>query len=76
MGLLDKVKNLRKKVDSGQINKAADSIEKNMTDERVDQAMKRVPGGDKLEGRVPDNVGEKAADKMREYGGSDKDKSE
>lgn len=76
MGLLDKVKNLGKKVDSDEINRAADAVEKNVTDERVDQAMKRVPGGDKLEGKVPDNVGEKAADKMREYGGSDKDKSE
>ncbi|HLT21407.1 MAG TPA: hypothetical protein VKZ96_18270 [Thermomicrobiales bacterium] len=65
-GLLAKIKSL---ITPDRANQAADAIEKNVTDQRVDQAMGRVPGADRFADRVPDNVGEKAADTIRDQAG-------
>jgi len=65
-GLLAKAKALFSRERADQ---AADAIEKNVTDQRVDQALNKVPGGDKLADKVPDNVGQKAADAIREHAG-------
>lgn len=61
-GLLAKLKNM---ISPSHAEQAADAIEKNVTDERVDDALTRVPGGDQIADKVPDDVGEKAADATR-----------
>jgi hypothetical protein len=62
-GLIAKLKSM---ISPDRAEKAADTIEQNVTDQRVDDALKRVPGGDKVGEHVPDNVGEKAADATRD----------
>ena len=69
-GLIDKLKSL---FTPDRANQAADQIEKNVTDERIDQAMGRVPGADRFADRVPDNAGEKAADAIRDHAGTQDD---
>lgn len=69
-GLIDKLKRM---ISPDNADKAADSIEENVTDERVDNAVNRAPGGEHVAGRVPDDVGQKAADKTREFGGVEDD---
>ena len=44
----------------------ADQVEQNVTDERVGQALDAVPGAEAVADKVPENVGEKAADAIRE----------
>jgi hypothetical protein len=68
-GLIDKLKSL---FTPDRANQAADAIEQNVTDERVDQALNRVPGSDRFADKVPDNVGEKAADAIRDHAGDDR----
>lgn len=68
-GLFNKAKSM---LSGKNADKVADAIETNVTDERVDDVLGKVPGGDKLAGKVPDNVGEKASDAVREHLGSDK----
>lgn len=70
-GLIDKIKSM---LSPDRANQAADQVETHVTDERVDQAVSRAPGGQHVAGRVPDNVGEQAADKIRETGGATEDK--
>lgn len=62
-GLIDKIKNL---ISPDKGNQAADTIEEHVTDERIDQTLGKVPGGDQIADKVPDNVGEQAADLTRD----------
>lgn len=68
-GLLAKLKNM---ISPSQAEQAADAIEKNVTDEKVDQVVSKVPGGDQIAAKIPDNVGEKAADLTRDTFGDNK----
>ncbi|MEZ4521296.1 MAG: hypothetical protein R3A46_06595 [Thermomicrobiales bacterium] len=70
-GLIDKIKAM---LTPDRANQAADQVEKHVTDDRVDQAVRRAPGGQHVAGKVPENVGEQAADKIREAGGATDDK--
>jgi hypothetical protein len=70
-GLIAKIKGM---LSPDRANQAADTIEKNVTDERIDQGMQRVPGADRVADKVPDNVGEKAADAIRDHAGDKDDK--
>lgn len=72
-GLIDKIKSL---ISPERADQAADQVERNVTDERVDSTLERVPGGDKVEDKVPDDVGEQAADKIRDAGGAAEDETE
>jgi len=73
-GLLAKIKNM---ISPSHAEKAADTIEQKATDQRVDDTLNRVPGGDKVAEHVPDNVGEKAADMTRDtFGEKQPDKPE
>jgi hypothetical protein len=69
-GLIAKIKGM---FTSERADQAADAVEKNVTDERVDSAMSRVPGGERVADKVPDDVGEKAADAIRDAAGDDED---
>ena len=69
-GWLDKI---RRKISPSHGDKAADSIEKNVTDERVDSVLDRTPGGEHVAGRVPDDVGTQAGDTVRSNFGSKKE---
>jgi len=69
-GLIDKIKSL---FSPERADQAADQVERNVTDERVDQTMDRVPGGDRVADKVPDDVGGKAADAIRDAGGAAED---
>ena len=64
-GLIDKIKSL---FTSERADQAADQVERNVTDERINQATGRVPGGERAAEHIPDNAGEQAADKIRESG--------
>lgn len=75
-GLISRVKQMFGKADPGMVEKAASAVETNVSDERVDQALGHVPGGDRVRDHVPDNVGEKAADAMRDLAGDDQDKQQ
>lgn len=68
-GWLDKIKNM---ISPSRGEQAADAIEKNLTDERVDSAMNRVPGGSNLADKVPDDINTKAADAVRDNFGEKK----
>jgi hypothetical protein len=72
-GIIDKIKSM---FTPDRADQVADQVEKNVTDERVGQVMDRVPGADRIAGSVPDNVGAKAADAIRDAGGVDDDKKE
>lgn len=63
---------LRGKVSSEQAEKAADAIEKNVTEERVDSVLNKVPGGQSLADKTPDDIGERAADAVRSNLGNKK----
>ncbi|MFW6074875.1 MAG: hypothetical protein ACOC9Y_04720 [Chloroflexota bacterium] len=67
-GLLDKLKRM---ISPERSDQAADKIEENVTDERVDNTLDRAPGGERAKEHVPDDVGQKAADKTRELGGAE-----
>lgn len=68
-GLLAKLKNM---ISPSHADQAADAIEKNVTDEKIDQVVSKVPGGDQIADKIPDNVGEKAADLTRDTFGDSK----
>lgn len=68
-GWLDKIKSM---ISPSRGEQAADAIEKNVTDERVDSVMNRVPGGSKLADKVPDDINTKAADAVRDNFGEKK----
>jgi hypothetical protein len=70
-GLIDKIKAM---FSSERADQVADQVEENVTDERVGQVMERVPGGDQVAEKMPDNVGEKAADAIRDAAGDDETK--
>jgi hypothetical protein len=72
-GLIAKIKGM---FTSERADQAADAIEKNVTDERVDAAMSRVPGSERFADKVPDDIGEKAADAIRDAAGVDEDEEE
>lgn len=72
-GIINKI---RQMISPEQADKAADQMEKHVTDERVDQAASRVPGGEKLANKVPDNPGEKMADTTREHFGEQGEQGE
>lgn len=72
-GLIDKIKSL---FSSERADQAANQVERNVTDERIDQATDRVPGGERAAEHVPDNAGGRAADKIREAGDEIDDKKE
>ncbi len=72
-GIIDKIKSM---FSSEQANQVADAVEKNVTDERVDQVASKIPGADKVADKVPDNVGEKAAGAIRDAGEQLDDKKE
>ena len=69
-GILNKIKNL---ITPDRADQAADAIEKNATEERVDSMLNRVPGGSNLADKTPDDLNTKAADAVRDNLG-DKDK--
>lgn len=71
-GILNKIKNM---INPDQTEKAADKMEENVTDERVDQAADKVPGGEKAADKVPDDPGEKMADATREHVGDQDEKN-
>lgn len=71
-GLFNKAKSM---LSGKNADKIADAVETNVTDERVDSVLGKVPGGEKLADKVPDNVGEKAGDAIREHLGSDQPNS-
>ncbi len=65
MGIVDKIKDLFSSNPS-MVDKAADAVEQNVTEERTDQVLNKVPGGDKVDEYVPEDAGSKAADAMRD----------
>ena len=71
-GLFNKAKSM---LSGKNADKIADAVETNVTDERVDGVLGKVPGGEKLADKVPDSVGEKAGDAIREHLGSDQPNS-
>ena len=68
-GLLAKLKNM---ISPSHAEQAADAVEQNVTKERVEQVVTKAPGGDQIADKVPDNVGEQAADMTRDALGADK----
>lgn len=71
-GLIEKIKGL---FTPDRADQAGDAIEQNVTDERVDNMLNRVPGGDRVADHVPENVGERAADAVRDAGGAVEDEA-
>lgn len=61
---------LRGKVSPEHADKAADAVEENVTEERVDSVLNRVPGGKSLTDKTPDDIGKRAGDAVRSNLGS------
>lgn len=72
-GMFDKMKDLTDKIDPDMVDKAADAIEENVSDEMVQDTLKKVPGGDKIAEQVPEDVGDKVSDAARGLLGSKDD---
>ncbi|CAN5593139.1 hypothetical protein BH23CHL2_BH23CHL2_36060 [soil metagenome] len=72
-GLIDKIKSL---FTPDRADQAADQVERNVTDERIDKTAGRVPGGERAAEHIPDNAGEQAADKIRDAGDAAEDKKD
>lgn len=72
-GLIDKIKSL---FTPDRADQAGDRVERNVTDERIDQAAGRVPGGERAAEHVPDDAGEQTADKIRDAGHAVDDKKD
>lgn len=72
-GWLDKIKNM---ITPQRGEQAADAIEKHATNERIDSALNRVPGGSRLGDKVPDDINTKASDEVRDnFGDQQKPRS-
>ncbi|MEZ4572046.1 MAG: hypothetical protein R2849_17320 [Thermomicrobiales bacterium] len=49
----------------------SDAIEEHVTSERVDDVLNKVPGGDKVRGHVPEDVGQQIGGAVRGFAGPD-----
>ena len=70
-GLFDKAKNM---VSGENAEKLADAVEKNVTEEKVDGLLGKVPGGDKLTDKTPADLNTKLGDAIRDNLGDKKTK--
>ena len=68
------IKKARDMASPENVEKAADAVEKNLTSERVDSVLNKVPGGKSLSDKVPDDLNNKAADALRDNLGDKKQK--
>jgi hypothetical protein len=66
------IKKARDMVSPQHVEKAADAVEDNLTDARVDSVLNKVPGGKSLADKVPDDLNTKAADALRDNLGEKK----
>jgi hypothetical protein len=66
-GLLGKIKGMF----SSHADAVADNISEQVTSERIDSVLNKVPGGDMARDHVPDDAGEQIGGAVRGFGGDD-----
>lgn len=72
-GLLKKIRDM---ISPSHADSAADAAEKHVTEERVDSAAGRVPGGSHLADRTPDDLNTRTGDTIRDNLGREKPEDE
>ena len=59
------LKKLRQRISPSHADTIADAVEKNVTEERVDSAAERLPGGSTIADKTPEDLNTRAADATR-----------
>ena len=66
-GLIGKLKGLF----TSRADTVSDLIENQVTSERIDSVLDKIPGGDKVREHVPADAGEQAGGAVRGFGGGE-----
>ncbi len=71
-GWINRIKGM---LSSNVTDTVSDAISEQVTPERIDNVLDRVPGGDMVRDHVPDDAGEQLGGAVRGFGGDEPEKS-